>query len=290
MVKFSSLNGNTQKLDGGAMFGNAPRTVWEKWIQPDESNRITLACRCLLVETDSMKLLIETGIGAYMEPKLMNRFGVEPKHHLLLDSLQELSLTHEDITHVLLSHLHFDHAGGLLNAFTENSQNSLLFPNAQFLVGHEQWQRASSPHLRDRASYIPGLNQLLPQSSRLKIIQESQNLELPELTVSFFVSHGHTPGLLCPIIRTDQGTVIFTADLIPGCSWVHTPITMGYDRFPEKLIDEKEQLLQMAQKEGAHLFFTHDPEFAWIKVEKNDSGRYIPAHKTTHFTRVSLSE
>ena len=113
--KFSSLKGNSQKLDGGAMFGNAPRAMWEKWIAPDELGRIPLACRSFLIEFGEYKVLLETGIGAFFEPKLADRFGVQDAdRHILKEELQNLGIKEEEITHVVISHLHFDHAGGLL--------------------------------------------------------------------------------------------------------------------------------------------------------------------------------
>jgi glyoxylase-like metal-dependent hydrolase (beta-lactamase superfamily II) len=114
-MQFWSIDGNSQKLDGGSMFGNAPKAMWSRWIAPDELNRIPLACRCLLVkDLDGRNVLFETGIGAFFEPALRERYGVVESHHVLLDSLAEAGVSHEDIDVVVLSHLHFDHAGGLL--------------------------------------------------------------------------------------------------------------------------------------------------------------------------------
>ncbi len=152
-----SINGNSQKLDGGAMFGNAPKAMWSRWIAPDELNRIPLACRCLLIkDLDGRNVLFETGIGAFFEPSLRERYGVVESHHVLLESLAAAGVSHEDIDVVVLSHLHFDHAGGLLAAWEEGKTPQLLFPNARFLVGASHWQRALKPHPRDRASFIPG--------------------------------------------------------------------------------------------------------------------------------------
>ncbi len=155
-MKLWSLLGNSQRLDGGAMFGNAPRAVWQKWIAPDADNGIPLACRCLLAEDlDGRTVLFETGIGAFFEPKLRARYGVLEDRHVLLDSLAAAGFSHEDIDVVVLSHLHFDHAGGLLAAWSEGDAPSLLFPNATFVVGARHWARAVEPHPRDRASFIP---------------------------------------------------------------------------------------------------------------------------------------
>ncbi|MBO1319807.1 MBL fold metallo-hydrolase [Acanthopleuribacter pedis] len=266
-MKFSSVMGNRQKLDGGAMFGNAPKALWSRWVETDELNRIDLACRALLVETENHKILLETGIGAYMAPKFKDRFGIQEDHHVLLDSLKELGVGHEDITVVILSHLHFDHAGGLLTSFEEGRAPELLFPNAAYYVGEGSWDRACSPHPRDRASFIPELPGLLVESGRLNKVQATDVLRFDGLAVHFYESEGHTPGMLLADLRWGGNQrLVFGADLIPGRPWVHLPITMGYDRFPERLIDEKRVLLEALHRENAWLYYTHDAGAAVSKV------------------------
>lgn len=265
-----SLNGNTQKLDGGAMFGNAPKAMWSRWIEPDESNRIPLACRCLLAkDLDGRNVLFETGIGAFFEPALRERYGVVESRHVLLESLAEVGLSHEDIDVVVLSHLHFDHAGGLLAAWEEGKPAQLLFPHARFLVGAQHWQRALKPHPRDRASFIPELQPLLQDSGRLELVAGEYSQALGRM-VRFCFSDGHTPGLML----SEVAGVVFCADLIPGRSWVHLPITMGYDRYPEALIDEKRAFLEDKFARNVRLFFTHDHACAIARVTRDERGRY----------------
>lgn len=265
-----SLEGNTQKLDGGAMFGNAPKAVWSRWIEPDQQNRIPLACRCLLAkDLDGRNVLLETGIGAFFEPRLRERYGVVEEHHVLLDSLAAAGLSHEDIDVVVLSHLHFDHAGGLLDAWEEGAPPRLLFPNATYLVGAAHWQRALDPHPRDRASFIPELQPLLERSGRLELVEGEHSGALGA-AMRFHFSDGHTPGLML----AELGDVVFCADLIPGRAWVHLPITMGYDRAPETLIDEKRAFLQDKLQRGVRLFFTHDPACAMANIARDERGRY----------------
>lgn len=271
--RLTSILGNSQKLDGGAMFGNAPRALWERWAPADAQHRIDLACRALLVQEPDRNILFETGIGAFFEPKLKERFGVQESEHVLLRSLSATGLRHQDIDVVMLSHLHFDHAGGLLSAWAPKAARELLFPNATFIVGKEAWHRATHPHPRDRASFIPELQVLLEQCGRLELVEGTHSPTLGP-GYRFHQSDGHTPGMLLCEIEGTLGPVLFAADLIPGRAWVHRSITMGYDRFPERLIDEKTALLNDLVKRSGRIFFTHDPTCAMARVTQDEQGRY----------------
>jgi glyoxylase-like metal-dependent hydrolase (beta-lactamase superfamily II) len=287
-VRVSSVLGNHQRLDGGAMFGNAPKAVWERWCKPDELNRIDLACRCLLVEWGDQKILCETGIGAFFEPKLAERYGVVEKDHRLLASLKELGIDHKDITAVILSHLHFDHAGGLLNAFADQKNGpALLFPNAKYVVGAEAWERALRPHARDRASFIPELPGLLEKSGRLVIVKD----KVPEFLapiINFHFTHGHTPGHMHTIVKGARDKVVFAGDLVPGTAWIHLAITMGYDRYPEQIIDEKKFFYEKIVDPNTYLFYTHDSKTAMSHVGHDDKGRFVPQDEKPEFSRVAL--
>jgi glyoxylase-like metal-dependent hydrolase (beta-lactamase superfamily II) len=278
-----AVQGNSQKLDGGSMFGNAPKALWSRWIEPDELNRIPLACRTLLIrETRGKIILCETGIGAFFEPKMRERFGVQEEEHVLLSELKAHGLNPDDIDVIVLSHLHFDHAGGLLTAWREGAPLELAFPNAKLVIGEEAWARAHTPHSRDRASFVPELMALLDEryeQGAVELVPSPQAGHTAQSTTlgegyRFHLSEGHTPGQLLIEVPTSKGALVFGGDLIPGAPWVHLPITMGYDRFPERLIDEKEALLSELVERGGWLFFTHDPAHATARLSRDDRGRF----------------
>jgi glyoxylase-like metal-dependent hydrolase (beta-lactamase superfamily II) len=227
----------------------------------------------LLLERDGRFVLFETGIGAFFAPSLRERYGVDEARHVLLDELARVGIDHARIDVVVLSHLHFDHAGGLLAAWREGAAPELLFPRARFVASREAFARALDPHERDRASFIPELPALLQNCGRLELVDRGATSEaLPNVRLHF--SDGHTPGLMLAEIASSQGAVVFAADLIPGAAWVHAPITMGYDRFPERLIDEKRALLNDLLARSGRLFFTHDPDVALARVAKDERGRF----------------
>jgi len=281
-MRLHSVEGNTQRLDGGAMFGNCPRPVWEKWAPPDERHRITLACRSLLVREDGRNVLVEAGIGAFFEPKMRERFGVMEDRHVLVESLARLGVAPEQIDVVVLSHLHFDHAGGLLTPYREGQPHALVFPRASYVVSARAWERANAPHARDKASFIPELQALLAaeeKAGRVEIVGAESSVVLGP-RYSFSYSEGHTPGLMLTRVEGwSEGPVTFLGDLVPGAPWVHLPITMGYDRYPELLIDEKKALLERIRSEGGWAFFTHDPAVAAAKIARDEKGKYEAVEK-----------
>lgn len=283
-IRMWSLLGNSQRLDGGAMFGNAPKALWTRWAKPDDENRIPLACRALLVqESTGRTVLFEAGIGAFFPPELRARFGVVEDRHVLLDSLDRAGFAPDEIDVVVLSHLHFDHAGGLLTPWSEGGTPELVFPEARYVVGEEAWQRAIAPHARDRASFIPELQPLLEATGRLERVVGPASKTLGE-GYRLHISHGHTPGLMLVEIPGRHGPIVFAGDLIPGRPWVHLPITMGYDRYPELLIDEKEALLTDLHARGGRLFYTHDPDVALSGIDRDSRGRF---HATDDVDRLA---
>jgi len=275
-VRLWSVESNRQRLDGGAMFGNAPRALWERWLTPDADHRVELACRALLADgLAGKRVLFETGVGVPFPPDLLGRYGIEERRHVLVDALAALGMPHDSIDVVVLSHLHFDHAGGILRGWEEGRPPALLFPRARVLVGRTAWERARKPHPRDRASFLPELPDILERSGRLELVDGPHSPTLGD-AVRFHYSDGHTPGLMLAelLAAAGMGGVLYASDLAPGRPWVHAPITMGYDRAPELLVDEKMSLLEHVATTGASLFFVHDPACAMARVRRDERGRF----------------
>lgn len=272
------IEGNRQWLDGGAMFGNAPKVLWKKWAEPDAENRIELSCRSLLVSSDEGWILFETGIGFYMDPKYIERYGIEKDGHLLLKRMKAAGIGEEAVCAVVLSHLHFDHAGGMIPEWPaiQDKNWQLHFPKARYLVGQRQYEHALNPHPRDRASYIPDLQEKLQASGRLELLgRDTTSTRIGGVDIEFVVSDGHTPGLLHALVQVNGEKIFFCSDLVPGRPFVHLPIVTGYDRWPERSVDEKKLIFERAVRENWVLFYTHDIGISASRITE-EKGRYAP--------------
>jgi glyoxylase-like metal-dependent hydrolase (beta-lactamase superfamily II) len=271
---WTTVLGNSQRLDGGAMFGNAPKALWERWVEVDELNRIPLATRSVLIREGSGRVvLLEAGVGAFFPPEQRERFGIVEDRHVLLDGLAAEGVGPGDVDVVVLSHLHFDHAGGVLAAWSPDQAAELVFPNASYVVGRTAWDRAVAPTPRDRASFIPELPALLEATGRVELIDGAVSSTLGA-GYRFHLSDGHTPGLLLTEFDAEDGPVVYASDLVPGVPWVHVPITMGYDRFPELVVEEKAGFLADVVDRSVRVVFTHDPDVAASTVRVDDRGRF----------------
>ena len=250
------------KLDGGAMFGVVPKSIWNKTNPADENNLCTWALRCLLVIDGDRKVLIDTGMGNKQDAKFFSHY--HPHDTVSLTSgLQKLNLTPNDITDVLLTHLHFDHVGGAI--FKEKEQYLPTFPNAVYWVSEPQWNLALHPNRREKASFLTENIMPIKESGQLKLItlppfQSSTSLQEIKFTeaISCLVVHGHTVAMLLPKIKMGSETIVYMADLLPSTGHIPLPYVMGYDMQPLITLEEKEKFLTTALKENYILFFEHD--------------------------------
>lgn len=268
------------------MFGNVPRALWEKWCPPDERGTIALGTRGFLVEDEGRRILVEAGIGCFFPPELRERFGVRESRPVLLESLSALGLGPADIDVVVLSHLHFDHAGGVLASF-DGGEPRLLFERAHYVVSEGALARARRPHVRDRASFIPELPALLEGTGRLVVVPDGKT-EHPILgeRLALLPSEGHTPGMRLVALRGRRARALFCADLVPAVPWVHLPVTMGYDRAPERLIDEKSEFFE--EWLGEMLLFEHDATVVAGRLGRDERGRYGVRERFARLLRWDL--
>lgn len=275
-MQLHSIHTGNFKLDGGAMFGVVPKVIWNKLNPADENNLCNWALRCLLVIEGDRKILIDTGMGNKQDPKFLSHYHLS-NTETLKDCLSKISLGMEDITDVLLTHLHFDHVGGAIELVGEKLTTS--FPNATYWVSEPQWESAQHPNKREKASFLKENIDPLLQSGQLKIIslpafESDSSLQTIHFSksISCIVVNGHTEGMLIPKIQCQDKTIVFMADLLPSVGHIPLPYVMGYDMQPILTLKEKELFLEEALKNNYHLFFEHDPVNECCTVEMTEKG------------------
>ena len=244
------------RLDGGAMFGVVPRALWSRAFEPDEQNRVRLNANCLYVETKQERLLIETGMGDKWSQKHVETYGIE-RRRTLSDSLRALTgRGPEDVTIVVNTHLHFDHAGG--NTTLDDAGRAVpTFPNARYFVSRDEYEHAESPHERDRASYLPENWRPLAENGQLEL-KPAEYEVVPGLRME--TVPGHSRSMQCPRLERGGRTLFGFADLVPTRAHVRLPWIMGYDLYPVETLEAKRRLLPQAAREGWLCLFYHDPE------------------------------
>ncbi len=247
-------------LDGGSMFGSVPKPLWAKLQPPDERNRIRLAMRCMLLVGHGRCVLVDDGIGDKFPPKLADIFRIETGVPTLEASLAELSLKVEDVTDVVLTHLHFDHAGGS----TRNAGGRLVprLPRARYYLQRKNLDNARRPNARERASYLPENFEPLLEA---KVLELWDGARQPWPGVEIVTADGHTRGQQLVRVHGPEGAAYFVADLVPTASHVRIPYCMGYDVAAIETMAEKQALLARAAAEGAWILIEHDPEIAWAR-------------------------
>ena len=261
-----TVNFGFLKLDGGAMFGVVPKVLWEKTNPADERNRITLAMRGLIIKSNDAVVLVDNGAGDKGSAKFNDIYGIETMDPD--EALKEKGLTINDITHVVITHLHFDHCGGS----TKVKDDTVVptFPNATYYINSTQYTHALHPLPRDRASFLPANYEPLKSAGVLELKDGPFEL-LPG--VEIFISNGHTPGQQLVRIKGDDHDFIYVGDLIPTSSHVPIPYVMSYDLYPVTTMDEKEKLLKEAAEKGHVLIYEHDP-FVSATTVVMEKGRF----------------
>lgn len=254
------------RLDGGAMFGVVPRNLWSKFSPPDEQNRIRMNMNCLLIEGGGERILIDTGIGEKWSDKHLAMYGIN-RARSFNDSLSTIAgVTASDITIVINTHLHFDHAGG--NSMWDESGRAIpAFQNARYLVSRAEYEHAESPNDRDRASYFADNWRPMKQSGQLELKDSSYEV-VPGLTMETYA--GHNRSMQCPRLTQNGETFFGFADLIPTRAHVPYAWVMGYDLYPVETVAAKKQLLPQAARENWKCLFYHDPEQALGKIVKEN--------------------
>ncbi|MDT5061745.1 MAG: hypothetical protein QOH63_2204 [Acidobacteriota bacterium] len=254
------------RLDGGAMFGVVPRTLWSKVCPPDEQNRISLNMNCLFIETETERIIIETGIGDKWSPKLEAMYGIK-RERPLGESLRAVTgISAEEITIVVNTHLHFDHAGG--NTTLDSAVRVVpTFPNARYFVSRAEYEHALNPHERDRASYMPENWRPIEAAGQLEL-KEADYEVVPGLKMETVAGHSRT--MQCVRLERGGQTLYGFADLVPMRAHVHFAWIMGYDLYPVETLEAKKRLLPQAAREGWLCLFYHDPEAPLCRVVEED--------------------
>ena len=261
-------------LDGGSLFGVIPKVIWQKSVHPDERNRVKLVARCLLLRESKRVILIDTGNGTKNTDKFREIYSLDNTDSDLYKSLEKCSVRAEDVTDVILTHLHFDHSGG-----ATTRSGAPAFPNARYYVQKRQWAQALNPTERDRASYITTDYLPLMDSGVLELLDGELEL-FPG--VHILLSDGHTPALQMVKVCGDGKTLFYPGDLVPFTSHIPLPYIPAFDLQPLVTLEEKKKILKMAADENWKLFFGHDPEIAFATVKKFGEG-YLADDKFRSF-------
>ena len=252
------------KLDGGAMMGSVPKVLWSKKNKSDAQNRINLAMRCLLLDDGINVVLIETGIGDYYSSKFKEIFEIKQSKNALSNTLSKYDYCNNDITHVVLTHLHFDHVGGAVKK-NKNGDMKPRFPNAKYYISSKNWEAALKPSPKDSASYLRENFWCLKDYGVLHLIPDNIEI-LPGLDT--YIVNGHTPGQQLVVVSDKGNTLVFCSDLIPLKSHLKLPWIMGYDLNASLTLREKKKFLELASDEEWILFFYHDPNVVAVQIKK----------------------
>lgn len=266
-MKVSVIHAGNFKLDGGAMFGVVPKSMWNKLNPADENNMCSWALRCLLIEEGDTRLLIDTGMGDKQDAKFFSHYYLHGDHRLL-SSLEKAGYSPESITDVLHTHLHFDHCGGGIRRKGEGFE--AVFPNAKYWVDEKHWNWGILPNAREKASFLK--ENLLPIEELGLLHFLPEGAESPWPWLELFRVYGHTEAMILPLIKNQGKTLAYCADLFASIHHIPMPYVMGYDMRPLETLNDKKRFFERALPENWTLFFEHDPVNECARLEQTEKG------------------
>jgi glyoxylase-like metal-dependent hydrolase (beta-lactamase superfamily II) len=272
-MKLYPINSGNFKLDGGAMFGVVPKSLWQKTNAADANNMIDIATRCLLVEDGNRLILIDTGMGNKQSDRFFGYYFLWG-NDTIDTSLKHYGFQRDDVTDVFMTHLHFDHCGGSIQWNKDRTGFEPAFKNATFWNNQDHWQWATKPNKREKASFLKENIIPMEESGHLKFISLSNTgaLKNTELGFDIFLADGHTDKQMIPMINYKGKTICFMADLLPTLGHLPIPFVMGYDTRPLLTLEEKEQFLNLAADNKYYLFLEHDAHNEIITVQHTEKG------------------
>jgi len=277
-MKLYPIESGNFKLDGGAMFGVVPKTIWNKTNPADENNLIDIAARCLLIEDSGRLILIDTGMGDKQSEKFFGYYSLWGTHSMD-KSLAKYGFHRDDITDVFMTHLHFDHCGGSVQWNKNKTGYEPAFKNAKFWSNDKHWEWATKPNPREKASFLPENILPMQESGQLHFINrpEGDFLSDSELGFGILFVDGHTEKMMIPQIQYQDKTICFVADLLPTAGHIPLPYVMGYDTRPLLTLPEKAKFLNAAAENNYYLFLEHDAHNEIITVEQTERGVRLAA-------------
>ena len=271
-MKLYPIEAGNFKLDGGAMFGVVPKTIWNKTNPADENNLIDIAARCLLIEDENRLILIDTGMGDKQSEKFFSYYSLWGNHSLD-KSLAKYGFHRDDVTDVFMTHLHFDHCGGSVNWNKDKTGYEVAFKNAKFWTNQNHWEWATKPNLREKASFLSENILPMQESGQLNFIKRpDSDFGISDLGFDIFYVDGHTEKMMIPHIQYQDKTIVFCADLIPTAGHLPLPYVMGYDTRPLLTMPEKSKFLENCAENNFYLVLEHDAHNEIITVEKTEKG------------------
>ena len=268
-MKLYTVNTGYFKLDGGAMFGVVPKSIWQKTNPADENNLCSWAMRCLLIQDGERLILIDSGIGEKQDERFLKHYYLHG-NDTLEKSLSQHGFSKDDITDVFLTHLHFDHCGGCID---RDAEGNLVpaFKNAAFWSNKAHWDWATNPNDREKASFLKENILPIQESGRLKFVENEDGIAFNE-NINIRFAFGHTEAMMLPQIKYKGKTLLYMADLLPSIGHIPLPYVMGYDMFPVKTLDEKKKFFAEAVERDYILYLEHDPVNECCTLQNTEKG------------------